>query len=137
MPVAIIFLGIINSFGSTCVLSCCSLCFYLLQGLLHFIYWDAMPDMADLSGLNSKWASTLMSQHLLAASDRYGLDRLRLLCEANLCEDVAINTVATTLALAEQHHCFQLKSVCLKFVALPENLGGDFLLIKFSFHSLI
>ncbi|GFP82016.1 BTB/POZ and math domain-containing protein 2 [Phtheirospermum japonicum] len=90
--------------------------------LLHFIYWDTLPDMEELTGLNSKWASTLMSQHLLAAADRYGLDRLRLLCEANLCEDVAINTVATTLALAEQHHCFQLKAVCLKFVASPENL---------------
>ncbi|XP_022885877.1 BTB/POZ and MATH domain-containing protein 2-like [Olea europaea var. sylvestris] len=78
--------------------------------------------MEELTGMNSKWASTLMAQHLLAAADRYGLDRLRLLCEANLCEDVAINTVANTLALAEQHHCFQLKSVCLKFVALPENL---------------
>ncbi|KAL6952364.1 BTB/POZ and MATH domain-containing protein 2 [Sarracenia purpurea var. burkii] len=78
--------------------------------------------MAELTGLNSKWASTLMSQHLLAASDRYGLERLRLLCEANLCKDVAINTVATTLALAEQHHCFQLKYECLKFVAMPENL---------------
>ncbi|PSR86017.1 BTB/POZ and MATH domain-containing protein [Actinidia chinensis var. chinensis] len=96
----------------------------VFKALLHFIYWDALPDMEDLSCLNSKWASTLMSQHLLAASDQYGLDRLRLLCEANLCEDVAINTVATTLALAEQHHCFQLKSVCLKFVALPENLGA-------------
>jgi len=28
------------------------------------------------------------------------------------------------LALAEQHHCYQLKTVCLKFVALPENLKG-------------
>lgn len=74
--------------------------------------------------MNSKWASTMMAQHLLAAADRYGLDRLRLLCEDKLCEDVAINTVATTLALAEQHHCFQLKAVCLKFVALPENLKG-------------
>ena len=81
--------------------------------------------MQELTGLNSKWASALMSQHLLAAADRYGLDRLRLLCEANLCEDVAINTVATTLALAEQHHCFQLKAVCLKFVAMPENLRGE------------
>lgn len=90
--------------------------------LLHFIYWDALPDMEELTGLNSKWACTLMSQHLLAAADRYGLERLRLLCESNLCDDVAINTVATTLALAEQHHCFQLKSVCLKFVAMPENL---------------
>ncbi|CAA0832066.1 Elongation factor Tu- mitochondrial [Striga hermonthica] len=92
------------------------------KALLHFIYWDALPDFEELTGMNSKWASTLVSQHLLAAADRYGLDRLRLLCEANLCEEVAINTVATTLALAEQHHCFQLKSVCLKFVALPENL---------------
>ncbi|KAK4441698.1 BTB/POZ and MATH domain-containing protein 2 [Sesamum alatum] len=94
----------------------------VFKALLHFIYWDTLPDMEELTGLNSKWASTLMSQHLLAAADRYGLDRLRLLCEANLCEDIAINTVATTLALAEQHHCFQLKAVCLKFVALPENL---------------
>ncbi|KAL0437515.1 UNVERIFIED_CONTAM: BTB/POZ and MATH domain-containing protein 2 [Sesamum radiatum] len=94
----------------------------VFKALLHFIYWDTLPDMEELTGLNSKWASTLMSQHLLAAADRYGLDRLRLLCESNLCEDIAINTVATTLALAEQHHCFQLKAVCLKFVALPENL---------------
>ncbi|KAA8543200.1 hypothetical protein F0562_021305 [Nyssa sinensis] len=92
------------------------------KALLHFIYWDVLPDMEEFTGLNSTWASTLMSQHLLAAADRYGLERLRLLCEANLCEDVAINTVATTLALAEQHHCFQLKNVCLKFVAMPENL---------------
>lgn len=94
----------------------------VFKALLHFIYWDVLPDMEELTGMNSMWASTLMAQHLLAASDRYGLDRLRLLCEANLCEDVTINTVATTLALAEQHHCFQLKSVCLKFIALPENL---------------
>ncbi|XP_051118572.1 BTB/POZ and MATH domain-containing protein 2-like [Andrographis paniculata] len=94
----------------------------VFKALLHFIYWDMLPDMKELTGLNSMWASTLMSQHLLAAADRYGLDRLRLLCEASLCEDVSTSTVATTLALAEQHHCFQLKSVCLKFIAQPENL---------------
>ncbi|KAK8954466.1 BTB/POZ and MATH domain-containing protein 1 [Platanthera zijinensis] len=94
----------------------------VLKALLHFIYWDALPDIEDLTGLNTKCASTLMAQHLLAAADRYALERLRLLCEVKLCEDVAINTVATTLALAEQHQCAQLKSVCLKFVALPENL---------------
>ncbi|OWM77920.1 BTB/POZ and MATH domain-containing protein 2-like [Punica granatum] len=94
----------------------------VFKALLHFMYWDGLPDMEELTGLDSKWASTLMSQHLLAAADRYGLERLRILCEANLCQDVAINTVATTLALAEQHHCFQLKSVCLRFVAMPENL---------------
>ncbi|KAE8722879.1 BTB/POZ and MATH domain-containing protein 6 [Hibiscus syriacus] len=94
----------------------------VFKALLHFIYWDSLPDMEELTGLNSNWASTLMFQHLLAAADRYGLDRLQLMCEANLCEGVAINTVATTLALAEQHHCFPLKAVCLKFVAKQENL---------------
>lgn len=99
----------------------------VLQVILYFIYWDALPDMQELFGLDSKWASSLMAQHLLAAADRYALERLRLLCEDKLCEDVAINTVATTLALAEQHHCFQLKDVCLKFIALPENLRGRLL----------
>ncbi|XP_061349154.1 BTB/POZ and MATH domain-containing protein 2-like isoform X1 [Gastrolobium bilobum] len=94
----------------------------VFKALLHVIYWDSLPDMQELTGLNSTWATTLMAQHLLAAADRYGLERLRLMCEASLCEDVAINTVATTLALAEQHHCFQLKAVCLKFIARPENL---------------
>ena len=42
--------------------------------------------MQELAGLNSKWATTLMAQHLLAAADRYGLERLRMMCEANLCE---------------------------------------------------
>ncbi|KAL8252958.1 hypothetical protein R6Q59_036651 [Mikania micrantha] len=94
----------------------------VFKALLHFMYWDSLPDMEELTGLNTKWASTLMFQHLLAAADMYGLDRLKLICETNLCQTVAINTIATTLALAEQHHCFQLKTMCLKFVALPENL---------------
>lgn len=105
-----------------------------MQALLHFMYWDSLPDIEELTGINSHGASTLMAQHLLAAADRYGLERLRLLCEENLCKDVAINTVATTLALAEQHHCFQLKAVCLRFIATPGNLQGEsFISIKFCF----
>ncbi|KAM0998291.1 hypothetical protein ACFX13_008175 [Malus domestica] len=96
----------------------------VFKALLHFIYWDSLPDIEELTGINSNGASTLMAQHLLAAADRYGLDRLRLICEANLCQDVAINNVATTIALAEQHHCSQLKPVCLRFIATPGNLLG-------------
>ncbi|KAE8703031.1 BTB/POZ and MATH domain-containing protein 2 [Hibiscus syriacus] len=94
----------------------------VFKALLHFIYWDNLPDMHELVGSTSKWASTLVAQHLLAAADRYALERMRLFCEAKLCEGVAINTVATTLALAEHHNCLHLKAICLKFVALPENL---------------
>lgn len=113
------------------------LSYSVLQVILYFIYWDALPDMQELFGLESKWASSLMAQHLLAAADRYALERLRLLCEAKLCEDVAINTVATTLALAEQHHCFQLKDVCLKFIVLPENLRGRLLSMTSLFKKLL
>ncbi|KAL8158119.1 BTB/POZ and MATH domain-containing protein 2-like [Apium graveolens] len=94
----------------------------VFKALLHFIYWDSLPDLEDPGDVSSKWASSLMSQHLLAAADRYGVVRLKSLCEAKLCDNVAINTVATTLALADQHHCIQLKSLCLKFIALPKNL---------------
>lgn len=83
-----------------------------------------LPDLQDLVGLDTTWAVTLMAQHLLAAADRYALERLRVLCESKLIDDVAINTVATTLALADQHQCVQLKSVCLIFIASPENLKG-------------
>lgn len=94
----------------------------VFKALLHYIYWDVLPDLQDFVGLETTGAATLMAQHLLAAADRYGLERLKVLCEAKLTEGVSINTVATTLALADQHQCVQLKSVCLKFIAAPENL---------------
>lgn len=94
----------------------------VFRAMLHFIYRDTLPDTPELTGSSSASASTLMAQHLLAAADRYALDRLRLMCESKLCEEVSIDTVATTLALAEQHHAAQLKSVCLKFAA--GNLKG-------------
>ena len=96
--------------------------------MLHFIYRDSLPEETELLVLSSPSVSTLMAQHLLAAADRYGLDRLRILCEAKLCEEVNVDTVATTLALAEQHHSSQLKTVCLKFIAA--NLAGPFSILS-------
>lgn len=92
--------------------------------MLLFIYTDKLPDVDEISGSVSLCTSTIMVQHLLAAADRFGLDRLKLLCESNLCKEVTAETVATTLALAEQHHCPQLKAICLKFAAIPSILGG-------------
>ncbi|XP_020994732.1 BTB/POZ and MATH domain-containing protein 3 isoform X2 [Arachis duranensis] len=62
-------------------------------------------------------------KNLLAAADLYNLDRLKLLCESKLSEKINTDTVATTLALAEKHHCPQLKAICLKFIANPVNIG--------------
>ncbi|KAK9283383.1 hypothetical protein L1049_011625 [Liquidambar formosana] len=96
----------------------------IFKAMLLFIYSDKLPDVHEVTGSTSMCTSTILVQHLLAAADRFNLDRLKLLCEAKLCEEVNVNTVATTLALAEQHGCPQLKSICLKFAATPANLGA-------------
>lgn len=95
-----------------------------LQAMLSFIYSDKLPDVHEITGSTSMCISTNMVQHLLAAADRFNLDRLKVLCEAKLCEEVNVDTVATTLALAEQHGCSQLKAICLKFASNPTYLGG-------------
>ena len=92
--------------------------------MLLFIYSDKLPDVYEVMGSIPMCSLTVMVQHLLAAADLYNLDRLKLLCESRLSEEINTDTVATTLALAEQHHCPQLKAICLKFIANPANLGG-------------
>ena len=96
----------------------------LLQAVLHFIYRDNLVDDDELSASSSDCSifDTLAGK-LMAAADKYDLPRLRLLCESYLCKQISVNSVATTLALADQHHAMELKSVCLKFAA--ENLSGN------------
>jgi speckle-type POZ protein len=77
--------------------------------LLQFIYTDSLPDMKDLvEDVNCE-----MIRHLLVAADRYALDRLKLICQSILAENLNVMTVTTTLALAYQHNCSMLQDVCL------------------------
>jgi speckle-type POZ protein len=87
----------------------------VFRALLHFIYTDSLP--ADDEGDRA-----VMAQHLLVAADRYNLERLKLICEEKLCDHVCRGTVATTMALAEQHGCAALKKACFKFLTSPGNL---------------
>ena len=84
----------------------------MFRALLHFAYTDALPE--ELQGQK---LDVPMAQHLLAAADRFELVRLRCICEQRLCETVEVETVATTLALAEQNNAQELKRVCLQFVS--------------------
>ncbi|KAA3478287.1 BTB/POZ and MATH domain-containing protein 3-like isoform X1 [Gossypium australe] len=112
----------------------------IFKAMLLFIYTDKLPDVQEIVDSTSMCTSTNMVQHLLAAADLYNLDRLKVLCEAKLCEELNADTVATTLALAEQHHCAQLKAICLKFAATPSNLGGacsKYYRCKFQYKTLL
>uniref|UniRef100_A0ACD5UJW9 Uncharacterized protein n=1 Tax=Avena sativa TaxID=4498 RepID=A0ACD5UJW9_AVESA len=84
----------------------------VFRGLLHFIYTDSLPPMDDLNDIEYEE----MVRHLLVAADRYAMERMKLMCESKLCESLYIETVATTLALADQHHCSQLKDACINFI---------------------
>lgn len=67
-------------------------------------------------------ASNTLCSKLMAAADKYSLERLQLLCEAHLCKDISVDSVASILLLADSYHAKELKSACLKFAA--ENIGG-------------
>ncbi|PWA64070.1 BTB/POZ/MATH-domains containing protein [Artemisia annua] len=82
----------------------------VFKAMLLFIYSDKLPDSQESMGSMSH-----MIQHLLVAADRFGQDRLKHLCEANLCEELNVDVVATTLSLAHDHHCSELKTFCMDF----------------------
>ncbi|KAK1644149.1 hypothetical protein QYE76_061954 [Lolium multiflorum] len=87
----------------------------VFKALLTFMYTDALPDMDQ----QEEYA---MTQHLLVAADRYGLDRLKLICEDKLSSGIDTSSVAGILALADQHNCSELKEACLAFLREPTNL---------------
>ncbi|KAF7104539.1 hypothetical protein CFC21_105431 [Triticum aestivum] len=84
----------------------------VFKALLHFIYMDSLAPMDDLS--DDEYEEML--KHLLVAADRYAIDRMKLMCESKLCDRLCAKNVATTLALADQYHCSQLKDGCIEFI---------------------
>ncbi|KQK17060.1 hypothetical protein BRADI_1g32265v3 [Brachypodium distachyon] len=81
----------------------------VFKALLHYIYTDRVPELYQN-------LDATMGQQLLAAADRYGLDRLKLLCEIKLSGGITVDTAGATLALAEQHNCALLKAKCMEFI---------------------
>uniref|UniRef100_A0A0E0F7S9 BTB domain-containing protein n=1 Tax=Oryza meridionalis TaxID=40149 RepID=A0A0E0F7S9_9ORYZ len=87
----------------------------VFEAMLHFIYNDSLPKVDDDEVV-------AMAQHLLVAADRYGMERLKLICEDTLCSHVDASTAGTTLTRRRwQHHCDGLKEACFKFMADPGN----------------
>ena len=62
-------------------------------------------------GMQEGKMSITMAQHLLMASDRYQLERLRAICERRLVDTVDVDTVSTTLMLADKCNALNLRSV--------------------------
>ncbi|TVU30642.1 hypothetical protein EJB05_22273, partial [Eragrostis curvula] len=87
----------------------------VFKALLHFVYTDSLPK-------TKREEENVISQHLLVAADRYNLERMKLILEDKLCKYIEVGTLATILALAEQHQCHGLKKACFHFLSSPGNL---------------
>lgn len=84
----------------------------VFKALLRFIYTDSLPSMGDLDGNENDE----IVRHLLVAANRYGLVRMKLMCESILCNRLAVQDVAATLAAADQCRCYKLKDACIQFI---------------------
>lgn len=76
----------------------------VLREMLRFIYTDRAPNMQGIAG------------DLLIAAHRFGLERLKVMCEEALFSELSVETAADLLALADTHNAEQLKEHVVEFV---------------------
>ncbi|CAL5007548.1 unnamed protein product [Urochloa decumbens] len=88
----------------------------VFRAFLHFIYTDSLPPLDDLETGDREE----LIRHLLVAADRYAMERLKLICQSILCRNLNVQNLATTVALADQHHCDRLKDACIEFLTCSD-----------------
>uniref|UniRef100_A0A182PMX2 BTB domain-containing protein n=1 Tax=Anopheles epiroticus TaxID=199890 RepID=A0A182PMX2_9DIPT len=76
----------------------------VLKEMLRFIYTGKAPNLDK------------MADDLLAAADKYALDKLKVMCEEALCVNLSVETAAETLILADLHSADQLKAQTIDFI---------------------
>nr|CAB3466156.1 unnamed protein product [Digitaria exilis] len=95
----------------------------VFKAMLHFMYTDALPEtMEEEEEEEEEETVVAMAQGLLAAANRFKLERLKVMCEEILCRHIDVSSVAVTLAVAEENGCHALKAACLEFIARPGNM---------------
>ncbi|KAJ3700061.1 hypothetical protein LUZ61_003766 [Rhynchospora tenuis] len=93
--------------------------------VLHFIYTNALPPVHELFYGDSAEENVDLyglTQEVLVAADEYKLRRLKLVCEGKLSKNLSMETVVSSLDLAQHHNCQHLKKVCFEFAGRPENM---------------
>ncbi|KAJ3685874.1 hypothetical protein LUZ61_015038 [Rhynchospora tenuis] len=86
----------------------------VFNAILRFVYTDNYEHI-------EKVLSIELVQDLFVAADRYALEKLKVLCQQRLWVALSIDTVLSTLIVAERHSSAWLKEKCLEFASMPEN----------------
>jgi speckle-type POZ protein len=87
----------------------------VFKAMLYFIYTDSFPKIDDDETIRM----------LLAAAERYNLEKLKMICENILCNSINTTTVTTALAFAEEHGCLELKKACFISLAVSWRLASE------------
>ncbi|KAM0890978.1 hypothetical protein ACQ4PT_026741 [Festuca glaucescens] len=69
--------------------------------LLQYTYDESTPAFME----ETTQDTGNMTKDLLVAADRYGIERLKLVCERKLSKALDVNTVCSTLEFADRHTC--------------------------------
>jgi speckle-type POZ protein len=80
--------------------------------LLQYMYDESTPAFME----ETTEDAANMTKDLLIAADRYGIERLKLICERKLSKALDVNTVCSALEFADRHSCLQLKNCCLAYI---------------------
>ncbi|OBS73599.1 hypothetical protein A6R68_15861, partial [Neotoma lepida] len=76
----------------------------VVKAMMGYIYTGKAPDLDSMADV------------VLAAADKYLLERLKVMCEDALCRDLSVENAAHTLFLADFHSAGQLKTQALDFI---------------------
>ncbi|XP_071978340.1 speckle-type POZ protein-like [Engystomops pustulosus] len=76
----------------------------VFKEMMGYIYTGKAPNLEK------------MADNLLAAADKYALERLKVLCEEALCNSLSVENVADVLILADLHSAEQLKAQAIDFI---------------------
>ncbi|KAL6623705.1 hypothetical protein ACP70R_033584 [Stipagrostis hirtigluma subsp. patula] len=106
------------------------------DAVLRFVYTDTtLPDVDRLldgsaAAAEDRAKLTANVRDLLAAADRFGLERMRLMCEKALCDAMDAGNAVAALRLADQHHCEKLKAFCIDYMASSPAVLRDVMATK-------
>ncbi|ELU11118.1 hypothetical protein CAPTEDRAFT_161127 [Capitella teleta] len=76
----------------------------VMKEMLRFFYTGRAPNLDK------------MADDLLAAADKYAVERLKVMCEEALCSNLTIENVSEVLVLADLHSAEQLKTHAIDFI---------------------
>lgn len=82
----------------------------VVKEMLQFLYTGKSPNLET------------MADNLLAAADKYGIERLKILCEKSLCSLLSVETAARTLYVADLHSATQLKQYVIEYIRANQSV---------------